>query len=108
MTPGEIAMVAVQRERERQDAMWGSIDDRADQIDMSDWFLILNEEVGELAAELTHALVHPAAVEDWSHEQVERWRSRVYGEATQIAAVAVAFLEWLELKHEQRGREARP
>lgn len=80
----ERALDEVRAERERQDAKWGT-QTHGPEV----WLAILVEEVGELAEAI---LVHRNPGDDRNGTHCEDMRS----EATQIAAVAVQFLEYLD------------
>lgn len=83
-------------ERMRQDDKWG--EDR-DLIPMH-WLAILTEEVGELAQEIVKQvavvpqITDKAYLFDVTQERMDRMRN----EAIQVAAVAVAFIEYLDRK----------
>jgi NTP pyrophosphatase (non-canonical NTP hydrolase) len=80
------ALEQVERERERQDARWGE-----QRHGMTVWLAVLQEEVGE-AAHDTLQLRSLRALPERHNQLVD-----LAGEVTQIAAVAVA---WLEHIHE--------
>jgi NTP pyrophosphatase (non-canonical NTP hydrolase) len=82
------AWVSVYEERNRQDGKWG-IQDHAPEW----WLAILTEEVGELAQAILNARAKPG-----DKPEVEENASfeRIREEAVQCAAVAVAFVEWID------------
>ena len=84
------AMGLIQLERKRQDETWG---DQAHHPDMT-WLAILVEEVGELSRVVLHARFN-------GHDGT--WDNAIE-EATQVAAVATAWLEALMFR-KQRGDE---
>lgn len=79
-TPTDNVLEEVRRERKRQDDKWGEQNHPAEW-----WFVILSEELGEVARALFEA-------------DLDQYRK----EAVQVAAVAVAMVEALD-----RGRENR-
>ena len=77
------AWEAVRRERDRQDDMWGPIDQRAEELTFGDWIGILIEEVGEMAEAF---LNYKFGDGDFDH---------LYEETIQVAAVGMAIVECL-------------
>ena len=77
----------VAAERSNQDAKWGE-----QNHDPGKWLAILTEEVGELAKEMLEYDADPV-------ETVSMRR-----EAIQVAAVAVAFIEYLDRRVAKGGR----
>lgn len=71
---------AVYRERRRQDAKWGTIEQRRDKLDNWGWLAILMEEIGEIAKAL-----------------LEHKPAEMHTEIIQALAVCMAWLEWLDL-----------
>ena len=69
-------LTSIVRERERQDELWGKPNDRG--YTHERWLTVLVEEVGEVAK----------SIQDGSVENLQQ-------ELTQVAAVAIAFLETL-------------
>jgi NTP pyrophosphatase (non-canonical NTP hydrolase) len=69
-------LTSIVRERERQDALWGKPNDR--NYTHEQWLMVLVEEVGEVAK----------SIQDGEVENLKE-------ELTQVAAVAIAFLETL-------------
>ena len=69
------------KERKRQEAKWG-----VQHHHYLSWFLILAEEKGEVAKELTDVFVVPHGRKPLDKEKLER-------ELIQVAAVVVAWLE---------------
>jgi NTP pyrophosphatase (non-canonical NTP hydrolase) len=70
---------AVEQERDRQDAKWG------DQLhDISNWHLILSEEMGEVSKE-TNEVVFRDAVPDYLREEL-----------VQVIAVATRMIERID------------
>lgn len=94
VTNRDAAVARVLAERERQEAKWGEQNPSFDR-----WLSILIEEIGETTAEMLH-------VSEWlapssHHMDVKRrnayeahQRARV--EMVQVAAVALAMVEWFE------------
>lgn len=78
-------MVAILKERERQDAKWGFPQGRS----LMEWMSILGEEYGE-ACQAANKLNFGGG---WQEERRQHFREEV----VQVAAVAVAILEELEL-----------
>ena len=70
------------RERERQDDLWGKATER--DYTPEKWLAVLVEEVGEVAK----------SIQDGSVENLKE-------ELTQVAAVAIAFLETIPESHER-------
>ena len=95
------AIQAVLDERDRQDTKWGE-----QNHDLGIWGLVLGEEVGEWCEAILHWRavsgraenvegLTGAASEEWGH---------VRHEAVQVAAVAVAIIEYMD-RH-TAGRDA--
>ncbi len=84
-------MLDVLDERARQDAKWGE-QNHAPEV----WLAILGEEYGELS---TAILRERFGTGDYEHRAVEDIRS----EAIQVAAVAVAFVEFLDRRGVSAG-----
>lgn len=82
MAAKEVAMNTVSIERHRQLKNWGS-----KAHDMPTWLAILMEEVGELAQQTLRE-----KFDDPSEDQVENMKT----EAIQVAAVALAIVQYLE------------
>jgi len=75
---------AIQRERKRQDKKWG-VQNHEPEL----WLVILGEEYGEACQ---------AALADMfgRKNQVEKKHSQLRIEIEQVAAVALAMLEWMD------------
>ena len=85
----DAALQLLKDERKRQDEKWGT--QQGEEIDIADWQLILDEEVGELAK----------AVLEWKHHGGD-W-DEIKKELIQSGAVCVKWLEHL-LRQEERMR----
>lgn len=78
-------LAEVAHERTRQDRIWGTQDH-----DPAVWLAILTEEVGELATAILH--------ESFDNQGELHGSGNLREEAVQVAAVAVAFIEYLDRK----------
>lgn len=74
-------LAEVMSERQRQDEKWGRLAQRRLEVPRHMWMSILMEEVGELAEAF-----------------LEQDRDEAYGEAMQVAAVAVTIMEVLTIE----------
>jgi NTP pyrophosphatase (non-canonical NTP hydrolase) len=74
------------QERVSQDSKWGTLEKRRDEMSHEFWHVILSEEVGESAEAI-----------------LEADESQLMRELVQVAAVAVAHLEWLIMEQEKDG-----
>lgn len=90
MSAASRALELVLTERASQDAKWG---DQSYHLDTT-WLAILMEEVGELSQVILHAKF------DGKHGT---WDNAIE-EASQVAAVAMAWLEAMLMRHD-RGDE---
>jgi NTP pyrophosphatase (non-canonical NTP hydrolase) len=80
------ALESVYAERQRQDAKWGSQRDLSDPV----WLAILTEEVGESAQEVLTRIP--------GNEEAGKGHGDLREELVQVAAVAVAWVEALDIK----------
>ena len=78
-------LTSIVRERQRQDKLWGKPNDR--DYSHERWLMVLVEEVGEVAK----------SIQDGEVENLKE-------ELTQVAAVAIAFLETLPNKEPRMKR----
>ena len=76
------ALQLINQERDRQDAKWGE-----QNHNLSDWLVILGEEYGEACEASLEVKFGKGNIADFRSEIV------------QVAAVAVAILEYLERNH---------
>lgn len=77
----------IEEERDRQNDKWGP---QCDKNTEGQWLAILVEEVGECANAMLHARPEDGGHPDWLEE--------LRTELVQVAAVAVAWLECLDLE----------
>ena len=82
ITPTQDALASVISERANQDAKWGE-----QNHNLSDWLVILGEEYGEACEASLEVKFGKGNIADFRSEIV------------QVAAVAVAILEYLERNH---------
>jgi len=85
-------------ERERQDRKWGPPSTLPARRTPEHWLAILMEEAGELA----EAVVEHAAARA---NHLTGWEEAIEQELIQTAAVAVSWLEWLEINSPPREGE---
>lgn len=83
------ALQSVVHERERQDAKWGQ-----QNHEPQFWMGILMEEVGELAQ-----AVNETVFDNGAAERAKGGYANMRAEAVQVAAVAVAFVEYLDRRY---------
>ena len=88
---GEVVL-AIIKERERQDKKWGPPEDLPKDRTPADWFVILMEEVGELSKNIV----------EFNADPEPDWKMMIKDELIHTAASAISWLEWLAVQGQRK------